>query len=249
MDISEDNVIIAGTLGSGIFASLDGGNSWTEVNTGISDMTIASICLSPNYINDRTAFAASTGGGVFKSIDGGRTWSSSGLMGVFINELKASPSFASDQTIFAGTWDGIYKSTDGASSWDLVSYLVRYEEDADVITTSGTWKNYKSSYFSCSQILYSDDPGSSMTFPFYGKSISWYGIKGPDQGIAIVRLDGNVVGTVDLYSPFYESSRSLHSFSFSTPGYHQLHIILTAGHNPSSTGTTVNIDALDVVYN
>ncbi|MBI5039286.1 MAG: hypothetical protein HZC13_05955, partial [Nitrospirae bacterium] len=61
--------------GLGIFKSTDGGISWTAVNTGLTNLEVNSIALSPNYTVDQTRFAGTyDSAGVFKSTDAGVSW-------------------------------------------------------------------------------------------------------------------------------------------------------------------------------
>ena len=57
--------------------------------------------------------------GVFKSTDGGDTWIHAGFQGG--RHLAISPNYATDNTIFAGTWFGVFKSIDGGSSWSAMN--------------------------------------------------------------------------------------------------------------------------------
>ncbi len=59
-------------------------------------------------------------GGVFKSADAGASWSAgnSGLHHNQIQSLAIDP--AAPTTLFAGTWRGVARSTDGGATWQLV---------------------------------------------------------------------------------------------------------------------------------
>lgn len=62
--------IYAGTRGYGIFKSMDGGSSWTEVNNGLNNLHIQALALDPTTLG--TIFAG-TSDGVFKTTNGGAT--------------------------------------------------------------------------------------------------------------------------------------------------------------------------------
>ena len=247
--ITGNHTLFAGTMGNGVYRSLDGGSSWTEVNNGLSDLTVEVLCVSPNYVKDQTIFVGTIGGGVFKSTDTGESWQCSGLEGNLIPALDISPSYYIDQTLFAGTWDGVYKSTDGGMTWQLFSYLVRYEDDGDNLILSGEWKSHTHKSCSCSQLAFSKDPGDKVTIPFIGKSVSWIGTRGPNHGIAKVYLDGIEHATVDLYSLRFMTQKVLYTITFPTIGYHQFRVKVTPHTNPYSTGNIITIDAFDIVYN
>jgi hypothetical protein len=45
-------------------------------------------------------------------------WTSGEPEGGYVNSVAISPNFANDSTVFAGTDNGVYISTDGGSSWN-----------------------------------------------------------------------------------------------------------------------------------
>ena len=55
------------------------------------------------------------------SFAGTNQWTSNGPYGGLINSVAVSPNFASDQTLFAATWGGVFKSTNGGTSWSAVN--------------------------------------------------------------------------------------------------------------------------------
>lgn len=56
-------VIFAGT-GSGVFQSLDEGDTWSGVNAGLTGASVRSLALSPNYLNDGKIFCGGYFGGI-----------------------------------------------------------------------------------------------------------------------------------------------------------------------------------------
>jgi hypothetical protein len=65
----------------GVFKSIDSGNTWSAVNTGLpSDFGVFALAIDP--LDTSTLYAGTYGygiseyseGGVFKSVDGGETW-------------------------------------------------------------------------------------------------------------------------------------------------------------------------------
>ncbi len=126
------------SVGDGIFKSTDGGNTWAQV--GLGDVQqVGRIVVHPE--NPEVVFVAGMGHpygpneerGVFRTTDGGRTWEKVLYVdrntGASIVELDPSDA----RTIFAGLWEhregpwengsfsgagtGLYKSTDGGSTW------------------------------------------------------------------------------------------------------------------------------------
>jgi photosystem II stability/assembly factor-like uncharacterized protein len=108
------SVLFAGTRGSGVYASLDDGLSWTQANSGFRESSVRGLLTVHSDI-----FAA-TGNGVFRSSDGGMHWiqTCSGLA-----ELDISCLAGRDSVLFAGVeWGlgGMYLSKDGSLSWARV---------------------------------------------------------------------------------------------------------------------------------
>jgi hypothetical protein len=95
------------------------------VNTGLSNLDVYALALSPGYTTDGTIFAGTVfGGGVFKSTNGGASWNAvnTGLDNVTVYALGLSPGYVTDHTLFAGAGGrGVFKSTDGGASWSTAS--------------------------------------------------------------------------------------------------------------------------------
>ncbi|MCO5171198.1 MAG: YCF48-related protein [Planctomycetes bacterium] len=108
----------APTTGQGIYKSIDGGGTWTQVRSGPDEVGV--LVLDPT--NAQVVYAAAYGDGVLKSTNGGSTWS-------FVNTgLGASlevEGFALDpsapQTLYAVMSEGAFKTTNGGASWAPVN--------------------------------------------------------------------------------------------------------------------------------
>ncbi len=87
---------------------------------------------SPNFSGDGVAFSGEwltsfrsteAGVGIVRSTDAGQTWavSDAGTGDVdyasAVHDFAFSPAFAGDQTVFAATWGGLFRSTDGGVNW------------------------------------------------------------------------------------------------------------------------------------
>jgi photosystem II stability/assembly factor-like uncharacterized protein len=98
------------------------------------------LALSPDFEGDGVVLAGEWlagrygdqwGLGIYKSADGSQTWqpSSTGTEGVYyssaIHGFAFSPSFTSDQKLFAATWGGLFQSTDGGGHWQWVPRIFR----------------------------------------------------------------------------------------------------------------------------
>lgn len=88
--------------------------------------------------------------------------------------------------------------------------------------------------------------GATVTVPFRGTGISWIAYRGPDAGIATVRLDGGEASEVDLYSPVATYQPIVFTATGLADTNHALTITATGRRNPASTGARVVVDAFDV---
>jgi len=125
------------SVGTGVYKSTDGGESWQAV--GLSDSEhVGRIVVNPKDSN--TVFVCALGHlwnanverGVFRTADGGKSWSKV----LFVNESTGCSDVAIDpqdpRVVYAGMWQvrrwpwtfssggpgsGLYKSTDGGTTW------------------------------------------------------------------------------------------------------------------------------------
>lgn len=123
------NTIYVGTPAGGLWRSEDGGNSWTPLTDLLPSMGVSGIAVDPGntdviYIatGDRDANDYN-GVGVLKSTDYGQSWQTTGMGwnisdGLKSNWLIMHPTDA--QTLFLASNDGLYRTTDGAESWQSV---------------------------------------------------------------------------------------------------------------------------------
>lgn len=127
VDRFNSQVIYAGTFGSGVFKSTDGGQSWSSASQGLSNLEIQSLAIDPT--NPSTLYAGTYKSQVFKSTDGGKTWSWSGtgmqaeaiVYSIAVDPFTPSTVFASTRGVSNNgnpPWNGIiYKSTNGGQTW------------------------------------------------------------------------------------------------------------------------------------
>ncbi|MBT8402130.1 MAG: glycoside hydrolase, partial [Rhodothermia bacterium] len=140
-DGASNRRLLAGGISGGMYLSEDDGQSWS-LRTSLADVaSVTSLAQDPSnravwYYGTGEFRGNSAGGGlqefygqgIFKSTDSGRTWSQ--LLSTrdgkpnqfdsffdFVWNLAVHPSGG---TVFAATYGGVQKSTDGGTSWEFV---------------------------------------------------------------------------------------------------------------------------------
>jgi photosystem II stability/assembly factor-like uncharacterized protein len=149
----EKGVIYAGTDDGNIQVTRDNGATWTNVSAGLPrGRCIAS--LEASHFTAGTVFAAVNGKRhddlecyLFKSTDYGATWESitANIPGSTANVIKQDP--ANESLLYAGTDRGVYVTTNGGESWDVLGaglptvyvhdLAIQVVEDFVVISTHG----------------------------------------------------------------------------------------------------------------
>jgi photosystem II stability/assembly factor-like uncharacterized protein len=140
---SSDQTLFFGTRHHGIFRSVDAGAHNRVVWKAMAKV-IDSLALSPIFHSDRTIFAGIRGGGIYKSVDNGKSWQQTFKLADnrFSKYLLViSNDFKSDRSVFAGTSEGLYKTTDAGEHWQLLPIT---EEAASVpVNALAISPNYK----------------------------------------------------------------------------------------------------------
>lgn len=130
------------SIGDGIYKSTDGGKTWK--NTGLKDgQQIGGLAIDPK--NENRVFAAVLGHpygannerGVYRTVDGGITWEkvlykdeNTGAIQVCIDPNNSNIIYADmwanrlapwENGMWAGKESGLYKSTDGGTTWNKLT--------------------------------------------------------------------------------------------------------------------------------
>jgi photosystem II stability/assembly factor-like uncharacterized protein len=136
---TDTRIIYVGTATSGVWKSTNHGTTWEPIFTDQSTASIGDVTLAPSNPNvvwvgtgePQNRQSSSWGDGVFKSIDGGTTWAQKGLQETrHISRIQVHPRnpdvayVAAVGNLWAESPErGVYKTTDGGESWELVLYL------------------------------------------------------------------------------------------------------------------------------
>jgi len=114
--IIHGNVIFAGT-NSYVYRSLDSGNTWQHIVSGIGNNFVVSLCSKDNKI------FAGTNDGIYVSTNNGENWS--GVNNGLTNKVILS--FETYNNILFAGGQGLFKSTDDGLNWIKINSL--FESD------------------------------------------------------------------------------------------------------------------------
>lgn len=138
---SDQNHIIGGSIGGGIWKTLDGGTNWQPLSDNHGNMYAYSLAMDQS--NTSTYYWGSSSGRIYKSTDGGAVWSQIGSAGgssilkILIHPTNSNVLFACSVN------SGLYKSTDAGTSWTQVlspsrTYDVEFDpNDSSIVFASG----------------------------------------------------------------------------------------------------------------
>ncbi|MCX6169618.1 MAG: T9SS type A sorting domain-containing protein [Ignavibacteriales bacterium] len=230
--------------GSGIFKSVDHGETWTQLSStaNLNFSNVNRIIVdpyNPNILlactNPLSGSSSTFPGGIWRSIDGGTSWQRTySSLAKRTQDLKADPLNFLIQYCTVNN-DGVYKSTDGGLSWTKSSTGLVTTGRIE-IAVSGKNPNYI--YASCEEknstsgLYVSVDKAATwkLVNSEDGSTKNWLTTQGwYDNTIAVHPFDENTVffGGIDLWKAKLTSSTDttrLAIFSHVTDGYNQYNL-------------------------
>ncbi len=195
IDIKDTSIVLAGSASGGIWRSTNSGASWTLVTSVSSPFAITALVQDTRSGKESTWYAGTgeysgtefddkgqtnryIGTGIYKSTDDGQSWSLLSSTAVtqpqdptqssfsFINSMAIDPSNNTNDVVYAATYNGIYKSTDGGSTWNASlqdnQYYSPYSEVA-VTSTGIVYATIGDSTLSAGGIYTSTNAGGTWT--------------------------------------------------------------------------------------
>ncbi len=166
----EPNLFYFGAAGGGVWKTLDGGRTWSNISDGYFGGSIGAVEVAksdPNVIyvggGEKTLRGnVSSGYGIWKTENGGKTWMSAGLENSrHVPRIKVHPTdynivyAAVLGNIYKPTKErGIYKSNDGGKNWKQILFVNDQAGAVDLtldpnnprILYASTWRAQRTPY-------------------------------------------------------------------------------------------------------
>lgn len=184
---SNNDIIYAASVSGGVWKTTNGGNSWQPLKDNMENLAVCSMVMDPGNANIIYAGTgegfyngdAIRGAGIFKTTDAGASWiqlsSTTNEKFYYVNKLVFD---ASTNSLWAATRKGLYRSTDGGSSFTALlengSLNDIHCTDVEISHSASPSVLYCSfGIFNQSEIWRSTDAGSSWnqiyTNPNFGR--------------------------------------------------------------------------------
>ncbi|GIV36214.1 MAG: hypothetical protein KatS3mg032_0593 [Cyclobacteriaceae bacterium] len=123
------NTWYAGSVAGGVWKTTNGGTSWTLITPDLPNLATTVLAMAPSnhnviYLGTGEGFGNVdhvSGNGMYKSSDRGQTWQYLPATAGFsdVNRIIIDP--ASENTVLAATNRGIFRTTDGGTTWTQTS--------------------------------------------------------------------------------------------------------------------------------
>ena len=174
-------VIYAAFATGGVWKTVNAGTTWEPIFDRTGAHAVSEVALAPSDTNtvwagtgeEDARNSASPGNGVYKSTDGGRTWANMGLRETqHIGRIVIHPTNPNIVWVAAlgHAWGpnrdrGLYKTTDGGTTWRLVKFISDRAGFVDLaidpsnpdVLYAASWQRQRTAYS-----LQSGGPGSGL---------------------------------------------------------------------------------------
>ncbi len=197
--IDDSGYVFVGTGGDGIYKSTDNGTTWTAINNGITNNTLAR-SMQCIFRTQNGSLLAGTGVDFYRSSDGGNNWSM--VTGGLPTNTVGSLTQNINGYIFAGTAGvGVYRSENDGLNWQPYNIGISNQEITSLVTNSA---GYVFAATLSGSVFYSTDNGNNWLSPttFPGSTIFTHSLAvDPDDriflGTTYFTYPGGVYGSTD----------------------------------------------------
>jgi photosystem II stability/assembly factor-like uncharacterized protein len=176
-DLKNKNLFYMGSVGGGLWKTIDGGSNWKNISDGDFGGSIGAVAVAPSdptilYVGEGENTIrgnVSEGFGMWKSEDAGRTWKNIGLKDsrhiVRIVVHPKDPNIvwvAALGHLFGPSQErGIYKTIDGGKTWKRVLFSDELSGAADLVMEPGNPQVLYASTWTVKRTPYSLESGGS----------------------------------------------------------------------------------------
>lgn len=205
---TNDNIIYVGSSNGGLWKTINGGISWTNITPDLPLLAVADIEFDPN--NPDILFLLSGDGntgvpgiGVFKSEDAGNSWKTTGYSfditsGHSPTKLLIHPNNVNIQYIASNA--GIIRTDDSWDTWTIVSGVFTYDiefkpGDPDIMYSSGPFSFRRSTNNGLNWTTIFDN---AFSFSFTDNSRAEIAVS-PSNDESIYLLQGDWDGENSIY--------------------------------------------------
>ncbi|MBJ6724765.1 putative Ig domain-containing protein [Geomesophilobacter sediminis] len=132
IDPATPTTLYAGSMGQGIYKSLDGGTSWTLTDFPV--LWVNRVVLDRS--TPSTLYVGTSGYGIYKSADGGASWTKlfdDGGINLSVTDIAVDP--VSPAMLYISTLAGPYRSANGGQTWTHLSAGATFPS---AVATDGT---------------------------------------------------------------------------------------------------------------
>ena len=149
VDLTNPEIIYAGTASGGVWKSESGGVRWEPIFDEAPLQSIGSLAINQKNTDEiwvgtgegNPRNSQNSGDGIFKTIDGGKTWTRMGLRKtkvihrILINPDNPNIVYAGAQGAAWGNSEerGVFKTTDGGKTWKKILYTNSSTGIADMV--------------------------------------------------------------------------------------------------------------------
>jgi hypothetical protein len=154
--VAPSNPMVMYAGGGSVVTSADGGLTWGMSGLG---MRVQALVVDPQ--NPMIAYAGMPTMGVMRTSNGGANWSpvNTGLTQMNVLSLAIHPTAAG--TLFAGTDNGLFKTTNGAGSWTVTSGTAGVAVDSIVVHPTNPTQLFAGT--TTGGVYHSSDGGDTFT--------------------------------------------------------------------------------------